>query len=66
MKTNPGRVPGMIIEKDVEIPMRDGVGAAPYTHYCADYNTGSNTIHTGGSTASYILLPVIPPKSRKK
>jgi hypothetical protein len=50
----------------LDVPPRDGVGAAPYTHYSADYNTGTNTIHTGGNTASYVLLPIIPPKSRKK
>jgi predicted acyl esterase len=44
----------------LDIQPRDGVGSAPYTHYSADYNTGQNTIHTGGSTASYMLLPVIP------
>jgi putative CocE/NonD family hydrolase len=44
----------------LDIQPRDGVGSAPYTHYSADYNTGRNTIHTGGSTASYLLLPVIP------
>jgi predicted acyl esterase len=29
-------------------------------HYSSDYNVGENTIFTGGSTASYLLLPVIP------
>lgn len=55
----------MVIDKDVEIPMRDGVGSAPYTHYCADYNTGTNTIYTGANTASHILLPIIPQTSRR-
>jgi len=50
----------------LDIQPRDGVGAAPYTHYSADYNTGINTIYTGGNTASYILLPVIPPESKRK
>ena len=50
----------------LDIQPRDGVGAAPYTHYSADYNTGSNTIHTGGNTASYILLPIIPPKTKRR
>ena len=50
----------------LDIQPRDGVGSAPYTHYSADYNTGANTIHTGGNTASYVLLPIIPPKSRRK
>ncbi|TMG73126.1 MAG: hypothetical protein E6H80_10430, partial [Betaproteobacteria bacterium] len=46
----------------LDIQPRDGVGSAPYTHYCADYNTGTNTIFTGGGRASYLLLPVIPKK----
>jgi putative CocE/NonD family hydrolase len=47
----------------VEIQPRDGVGSAPYTHYHADYNAGAtNTIYSGGDRASYLLLPVIPPK----
>ncbi len=50
----------------LDIQPRDGVGAAPYTHYSADYNTGSNTIYTGGNTASYILLPVIPQKTTRR
>ena len=44
----------------LDVQPRDGVGSAPYTHYSADYNTGQNTVYTGGSTASYMLLPVIP------
>jgi uncharacterized protein len=44
----------------IDIQPRDGVGSAPYTHYAADYNSGTNTIHTGGSRASHLLLPVIP------
>ncbi len=48
----------------LDIQPRDGVGAAPYLHYPAAYNTGGeNTVHTGGSMASYLLLPIIPPKS---
>jgi uncharacterized protein len=46
----------------LDVQPRDGVGSAPYTHYAADYNTGNNTIFTGGSRASYLLLPVIPAK----
>ena len=38
----------------------DGIGSAPYTHYAADYNSGTNTILAGGARASYLLLPVIP------
>jgi len=44
----------------LDIQPRDGLGSVPYTHYCADYNTGTNVIHTGGSRASHLLLPVIP------
>jgi uncharacterized protein len=44
----------------LDIQPRDGVGSVHYTHYHADYNTGTNTIHTGGAWESYLLLPVIP------
>jgi putative CocE/NonD family hydrolase len=44
----------------LDIQPRDGVGSVPYTHYAADYNTGTNTIHAGGNRASYLLLPIIP------
>jgi putative CocE/NonD family hydrolase len=44
----------------LDIQPRDGIGSAPYTHYAADYNSGTNTIFTGGARASYLLLPVIP------
>ncbi len=48
----------------LDIQPRDGVGSAPYTHYHADYNAGAqNSIHTGGDRASYLLLPVIPPRA---
>jgi predicted acyl esterase len=47
----------------LDIQPRDGVGSFPYTHYGADYNTGTNVIHTGGSRASHLLLPVIPAKA---
>jgi hypothetical protein len=50
----------LAIDRDVEILLRDSVGSAPYTHYSADYNVGTNTIFTGGSTASHLLLPLIP------
>jgi len=46
----------------LDVQPRDGVGSFPYTHYSADYNTGTNVIHTGGSRASHLLLPVIPRK----
>jgi hypothetical protein len=45
----------------LDIQPRDGVGSVHYTHYHADYNTGTNTIHAGGEKVSYLLLPVIPP-----
>ena len=38
----------------------DLVGSAPYTHYSADYNSGRNTLYTGGESPSHLLLPVIP------
>ena len=44
----------------LDIQPRDGIGSAPYTHYAADYNTGTNTIFVGGTRACYLLLPVIP------
>ena len=44
----------------LDLQPKDGAGSAPYTHYSADYNTGSNTIHAGGSMPSHLLLPVIP------
>jgi putative CocE/NonD family hydrolase len=48
----------------MDIQPRDGVGSAPYTHYHADYNAGAqNTIYTGGEKGSYLLLPIIPPKT---
>jgi len=48
----------------LDIQPRDGVGSAPYTHYSADYNVGDNTVYTGGSMASHLLLPVIPGNTR--
>jgi predicted acyl esterase len=44
----------------LDVQPRDGIGSAPYTHYAADYNSGTNTIFTGGSRASYLLVPVVP------
>jgi putative CocE/NonD family hydrolase len=47
----------------VDIQPQDGVGTAIYTHYNADYKPGSsNSLYSGGSKASYLLVPVIPPK----
>jgi hypothetical protein len=48
----------------LDVQPRDGVGSTGYTHYHADYNTGTNTIHAGGERESYLLLPVIPPGAR--
>jgi predicted acyl esterase len=44
----------------LDIQPRDGLGSQGYMHYHADYNTGANTIHSGGAHDSYLLLPVIP------
>ena len=44
----------------LDIQPRDGVGSVHYTHYHADYNSGSNTIYAGGDQPSYLLLPIIP------
>jgi uncharacterized protein len=44
----------------LDIQPRDGFGSQGYMHYHADYNTGTNTIHSGGAYDSYLLLPVIP------
>jgi putative CocE/NonD family hydrolase len=44
----------------LDVQPRDGVGSQGYMHYHADYNTGTNTIHAGGSYESYLLLPIIP------
>lgn len=44
----------------LDVQPRDGVGSVHYTHYHADYNDGTNTIHSGGDRESYLLLPVIP------
>ena len=46
----------------LDVQPRDGVGSQSYMHYHADYNTGTNTIYSGGDKESYLLLPVIPPK----
>lgn len=44
----------------LDVQPRDGIGSQHYTHYHADYNTGTNTIHSGGAYESYLLLPIIP------
>jgi putative CocE/NonD family hydrolase len=47
----------------IDIQPRDGVGSAPYTHYHADYNAGTdNTVHSGGKYSSWLMLPIIPAK----
>ena len=46
----------------LDVQPRDGVGSVPYSHYSADYNTGTNVLYTGGSRASHLLLPIIPGK----
>jgi len=43
----------------LDITPRDGVGSSPYTHYSADYKTGTNTIFSGPQRPSFLLLPVI-------
>ncbi len=44
----------------LDVQPRDGLGSQGYMHYHADYNDGTNTIHSGGDKESYLLLPVIP------
>ena len=44
----------------LDIQPRDGVGSLHYTHYHADYNTGTNTIYSGGDRESFLLLPIVP------
>jgi len=44
----------------LDVQPRDGVGSSGYLHYHADYNTGTNTIHTGGKYESFLFLPIIP------
>jgi len=50
--------PGHRLRLDVQ--PRDGLGAAPYTHYNGDYNSGTNMLHLGGRFDSHLLLPMIP------
>jgi len=44
----------------LDITPRDGVGSHPYTHYNADYKTGSNTLLSGPERTSFLLLPLVP------
>jgi predicted acyl esterase len=48
----------------LDISPADGVGTQHFTHFHADYNAGAETtIYSGGDKQSYLLLPIIPPKS---
>jgi uncharacterized protein len=44
----------------LDIQPRDGVGSLHYTHYHADYNTGTNIIYSGADRESFLHLPIIP------
>ena len=44
----------------LDIGPKDGTGSSHFTHYHADYNTGTNTLYAGGERESFLLLPVIP------
>jgi hypothetical protein len=47
----------------LDVGPRDGIGAAHFTHYSADYNIGAtNTVYSGGDKETYLLLPIIPAK----
>jgi putative CocE/NonD family hydrolase len=51
----------------IDIGPRDGVGTGHFGHYHADYNSGArNTVHAGGDTPSYLMLPVIPSKGVRR
>ena len=54
----------MVFEKghrlQLDVQPRDGIASQGYMHYHADYNDGTNTVHSGGEYESYLLLPVIP------
>ena len=66
-------VPGEVVPIEVEIwatsmvfeagsRIRLDVNAHDGSHYFAAYNLGQNTIYTGGDRASYVVLPIVPPK----
>ncbi len=66
-------VPGEVVPIEVEIwatsmvfeagsRIRLDVNAHDGSHYFAAYNLGQNTIYTGGERASYVVLPIVPPK----
>jgi hypothetical protein len=65
--------PGEVVPVEVEIwatsmlfeagsRIRLDVNAHDGAHYFAAYNLGENTVYTGGDRASYVLLPIVPPK----
>jgi putative CocE/NonD family hydrolase len=65
--------PGEVVPIEVEIwatsmvfepgdRIRLDVNAHDGQHYFAAYNLGDNTIYTGGERASYVLLPIVPPR----
>lgn len=65
--------PGEVVPIEVEIwatsmifeagsRIRLDVNAHDGQHYFAAYNLGDNTIYTGGDRASYLVLPIVPPK----
>jgi len=66
-------VPGEVVPIEVEIwatsmvfeagsRIRLDVNAHDGQHYFAAYNLGDNTVYTGGDRASYVVLPIVPPK----
>jgi putative CocE/NonD family hydrolase len=66
--------PGEVVPIEVEIRTtsmifqkgsRIRVDVLPHDNqqYFAVYHLGTNTIHTGGDRASYILLPIVPPRA---
>jgi predicted acyl esterase len=65
--------PGEVVQIEVEIwatsmvfeagsRIRLDVNAHDGQHYFAAYNLGDNTVYTGGDRASYLVLPIVPPK----
>jgi predicted acyl esterase len=65
--------PGEVVPIEVEIwatsmvfeagsRIRLDVNAHDGSHYFAAYNLGDNTVYTGGDRASYVVLPIVPPK----
>lgn len=65
--------PGEVVPIEVEVwatsmvfeagsRIRLDVNAHDGQHYFAAYNLGDNTVYTGGDRASYVVLPIVPPK----